>query len=201
MILYLGLDPSRYPSIKPILHYPVICTKKLMTPELLHAKTLWHQFTHVIFTSQTAVEFWSSEVTFSEKVVIAVGKATGYLLESRGISPLIAREETQEGVMALLEKLDLQGSYIFWPKSRLARPVLERFFVQNQVRYFALDLYDTITQKLEPVPNLSGVDEIVFTSPSTVRGFIEIYGSLPIDKKLTAIGPVTQGEISALLRA
>ncbi len=192
MILYLGLDPSRYPSAKPILHYPVISTRKLVSQELLQAKALWPEFTHVIFTSQTAVNYWVEEELFCEKTVIAVGCATGHLLESKGIVPLIADQETQEGVIALLEEMDLRSAYLFWPRSKLARPVLEKFLIQNQLRYFALDLYDTVTQKLEPVPDLERVDEIVFTSPSTVRGFIEIYGSLPKDKKLTAIGPVTQ---------
>jgi uroporphyrinogen-III synthase len=35
-------------------------------------------------------------------------------------------------------------------------------------------------------------DEIVFTSPSTVAAFKEIFGALPRGKKLVAIGPITE---------
>jgi uroporphyrinogen-III synthase len=56
-------------------------------------------------------------------------------------------------------------------------------------------LYDTVTQKLEPKPDLNHVQEIVFTSPSTVLAFLEIFGALPKGKKLIAIGPITQQQL------
>ena len=78
------------------------------------------------------------------------------------------------------------------PRSSRSRPVIAQFFQEKEIRYQACDLYDTVTQALKPKPDLKLVDEIVFTSPSTVSAFLEIFGKLPKDKKLTAIGPVTQ---------
>lgn len=196
MILYLGLDPSRYPQSRKLLHYPVIRTEKIHSESFLQAKVLWPQFTHVIFTSKTAVSYWFEEETGEGKIVIAVGKSTAEELEKRGIDPLVAKRETQEGVIELLETLDLRGAYIFWPRSKRARPVLESYL--SHMRYCALDLYDTVLQKPEPVPDLREVDEIVFTSPSTVRGFLAIYGFLPKNKTLRAIGPVTRESMDSL---
>ena len=88
----------------------------------------------------------------------------------------------------------IQG-YFFLPHSKRARPALSDYFKQHHIPFFALDLYDTIFQKLEPVPNLDDFDEILFTSPSTVEGFLRIYGQLPIHKKLTSIGPITDRQI------
>ncbi len=73
----------------------------------------------------------------------------------------------------------------------MSRSVLLAFFQERKIRFVACDLYDTVTQKLEPVPDLKTIDEIVFTSPSTVRGFLEIFGHLPQDKRWHAIGPIT----------
>jgi len=39
--------------------------------------------------------------------------------------------------------------------------------------------------------DLTTVDRIVFTSPSTVDNFLRLYGSLPADKELVARGPIT----------
>ena len=78
------------------------------------------------------------------------------------------------------------------PRSSLSRPILVNFFQQRYILYQACDLYDTVAQALEPKPNLDEVEEIVFTSPSTVSAFLEIFGSLPKGKKLIAIGPVTE---------
>lgn len=189
MILYLGLNPSRYLHEQPLLHYPVIRTEKIMSERLLQAKKLWPRFTHVIFTSQTAVRYWFEEKIPFGKSVIAVGRATAIQLEKAGITPLVAQEETQEGVIALLQMMDLKEAFILWPRSTQARPVLEQYLGDS---HFILDLYDTHLQRLEPVPDLNEVDEIVFTSPSTVRGFLAIYGSLPRNKILTGIGPVTR---------
>lgn len=82
--------------------------------------------------------------------------------------------------------------YFFLPHSKRARPNLTEFMKKKGIPYFALAIYDTHFQCLQPIPPLEDFDEIVFTSPSTVEGFIRIFGMLPKDKKLRAIGPLTQ---------
>ncbi len=104
---------------------------------------------------------------------------------------------TQEGVIELIRKI--KDGYFFIPRSKRARSVLTEYLIREKIPHFAFDLYDTHFQRLEPVPNLDEFDEIVFTSPSTVEGFIHIYGSLPKGKKLSAIGPVTKKEIEIYL--
>lgn len=189
MILYLGLSPP-----PGVVHYPVIRTEKLDTPELQRAKELWTSFTHVIFTSQSAVRYW--DLPLDGKTVIAIGDATASALS---VPSLLAPEATQEGVIALLETLDLRNAYLILPHSKRSRPNLERYLIEKGISHFILDLYDTVFQKPLPVPDLSLFDEIVFTSPSTVEGFLQIYGKLPLDKKLTPIGPVTEKKIMDLI--
>lgn len=190
MILYLGLNPP-----PGVFHYPVIRTEKLDTPELQRAKELWPSFTHVIFTSQTAVRYW--DLPLDGKTVIAIGEATASALS---VPSVLAPSATQEGVIALLESLNLRNAYLFLPHSKRSRPNLEQYLIEKGISHFVLDLYDTVFQKPLPVPDLSLFDEIVFTSPSTVEGFLEIYGKLPLDKKLTSIGPVTEKKISESIR-
>jgi len=64
------------------------------------------------------------------------------------------------------------------------------------VRFTAIDLYRTVFQRPDPVPSLEEMEEIVFTSPSTVEAFLQIYGQIPKNIKITAIGPVTQNVLS-----
>lgn len=191
MVLYLGLDPSRFPRKKDLFHYPVIRTEKIFSDELMQALLLFPQFTHVIFTSITAVRYWRQESTLEGKIIVAVGKATAEELRKDGYFPVIAKEEMQEGVIALLKTMDMGESFLFLPRSKKARPLLAKYLQQENRRFFALDLYDTVFQKPEPAPLLENVEEIVFTSPSTVDGFLKIYGSLPKNIKLTSIGPIT----------
>jgi len=181
-ILYLGLKP------KPgTFHYPVIRTE--YCGKIDEALALWPQFTHIIFTSQTTVHYWPGPW---DKQTIAIGTATAAALHKRGLDPIVAPEATQEGVIALISEIN---GYFFLPRSKRARSALTNFMRERGISFFALDLYDTLFQKLEPVPNLDDFDEIVFTSPSTVEGFLRIFGSLPKNKKLTPIGPVTDQAI------
>lgn len=183
-VLYLGLDPKNICCV----HYPVIRTEKIVGAELREAQALWPQFTHVIFTSQSAVGYWEGDLR--GKRLIAIGEATGEAIRKRGGAVVVARDATQEGVIDLLKSLDLRGAFLFMPRSKKARPNLAEFL--KSYRSFVLDLYDTVFQKLEPVPKLEEFSEIVFTSPSTVEGFSRIYEKIPPKIKLTAIGPITQ---------
>jgi uroporphyrinogen-III synthase len=187
VILYLGLDPTRFVADKPIFHYPVIKIKRLLVAKPLD----WPEVTHLLFTSRSSVFHWDF---FEGKQILAIGEATAELLRLRGENPLVASEATQEGMVALLRTLDLQGAYLLWPRSTKARNVLANYLesLGSSVRFSPIDLYETHYQKLEPVPSLDEVEEIVFTSPSTVEGFLRIYGSLPKNKQLTAIGPITE---------
>ena len=168
-------------------------------PEIQQAYNTLDQFTHFIFTSKNAVKVFCqhlAELNRSLNIhqrVIAIGEVTAAHLSKQGITPhFISKEETQEGVVKMLGMLDLKGAYVFLPRSSLSRPVLLNFFKERGIRFLACDLYDTVTQCLSPKPDLDQINEIIFTSPSTVRAFLEIFGKLPSGKKLLAIGPITE---------
>jgi uroporphyrinogen-III synthase len=191
--LYLGLDPKNFPKA---LHYPVIRTELIWSDRLQEALSLLPQFTHFIFTSKQCVSHWFEISPLNKGAAIAIGKATGAVLRSKGIIPLVAEVETQEGVIELLKTLDLQNGYLFYPHSKRARPLLADYLHLSH-RFFSLDLYDTLLQRPEPVPSLENIHEIIFTSPSTVEGFLQVFGKIPHDKKLTCIGPITQTALKA----
>jgi uroporphyrinogen-III synthase len=211
-ILYLGTDPIQFESqghrTGHLIHYPVIkiVPRTLEHPELKRAYDHLNDYTHLIFTSKNAVRVFFGHLAelkrpvgdLKAKTAIAIGEVTAAHLLIQGLQPqFIAQKETQEGIVQLLNKLNLDNAYFFMPRSSLARPILANFFKERQIRYQACDLYDTVAQILEPKPDLDQVEEIIFTSPSTVNAFLEIFGSLPRGKKLIAIGPITEQALSS----
>ncbi|MBS0653469.1 MAG: uroporphyrinogen-III synthase [Verrucomicrobia bacterium] len=209
-VLYLGTDPTQFAAQGHfdghLIHYPVIqiVPKSPLLPELKLAYDDLHDYTHLIFTSKNAVQIFFqhlkelglSGTILTNKTVIAIGAVTAARLNAHGTVPAhIAEQESQEGLVQLLNKLDIEDAYFFLPRSALSRPILARYFVEREIRFQACDLYDTKTLKAAPVPDLKQIDEIVFTSPSTVKGFMEIFGALPHDKKLLAIGPITENAL------
>ncbi|MBS0621134.1 MAG: uroporphyrinogen-III synthase [Verrucomicrobia bacterium] len=200
-ILYLGTDPTHFESEDEVIHYPVIqiVPRPLSDPEVKRVFDDLLEYTHLLFTSKNCVRIFCAHVAAMgmapEQIqarVIAIGKVTALHLQDRGFAVhRVAQEETQEGLLHLLSSEDLENAYLFLPRSSLSRPILVNAFQEREIRYQACDLYDTLTQRVESKPCLEEIDEIVFTSPSTVRAFLEIFGPLPKDKVLRAIGPIT----------
>ncbi|MDF2577556.1 MAG: hemD [Chlamydiales bacterium] len=201
--LYFGLNPNAYLcATRTVTHCPLIQVRPfpLESSEIQRALTLWPQFTHCIFTSQNGVKFWlkaldqSKNTIFSwqNKEVLAVGKATANALVGQGIAvTTVAQEETAEGIIQELSRKDLSSSYVFWPHSALSRTIITDYLRVNKISYFDCQLYTSLSFHPQPLPSLAEYDELIFTSPSIIDSFLQIYGLIPTDKVITCIGPVT----------
>jgi len=73
------------------------------------------------------------------------------------------------------------------------------FFQKNHILFQDCFIYDIATQKKQPIPDLEDIDEIIFTSPSTIKAFLEIFSTIPLDKKLVTMGPITQKALSEII--
>ncbi|MBA2728377.1 MAG: uroporphyrinogen-III synthase, partial [Parachlamydiaceae bacterium] len=159
-------------------------------------------YTHLVITSKTAISllfefaenYGIAKKTILDKKVIVVGKATAAAAAEYGLSATFpVADETAEGMVTILKGQNLQAAYLFWPHSVLSRSILPEFFQNEGLRYCDAVLYDTIPNcKIHyPQLDLNVIDEIVFTSPSTVDAFCQILGPIPWHKQITSIGPIT----------
>lgn len=192
-ILYLGIDPSRYKHAGLLVHCPIIKTVPIFPLDDLVVR-IWPSITHVLFTSPSAVKHWP--LSLIEKKILSIGGGTSSEIP---MTSLIAPFSTQEGVIELIESLDLSGAYLFWPHSSKSRPLIQAYLTRKKVRFYAFDLYETQTHRPSSLPDLAEFAEIVFTSPSTVHAFIELFGAIPSEKKITSIGPVTASLVAEKL--
>ena len=109
--LYLGLRKPEWPHIT---HFPVIRIEPLEVEEF---EADW-----IIFTSQTTVEILSP-FPLRNKVIFAVGEKTAEALRNAGFPvDFIPKEETQEGLIALLETMPLKGKKIYCGRSSRVLP-------------------------------------------------------------------------------
>lgn len=202
-VLYLGSDPKEFSSKGELIHCPLIkiVPRNPYSPEIKSAFDDLSSYTHFLFTSKHAVRIFMEHLfqlggnreNLKDKQIIAIGKVTEKALQQEGIrATLTAEEKTQEGIIQSLRFFDLQEAYFFLPRSSLSRPLLIHFFRERGIRYQACDIYDTLLQKPDSLPNIEEVDEIVFTSPSTVSAFLQIFSKIPEGKKLTVSGPITE---------
>jgi len=210
-VLYLGIKKPDLSSKfifdqekTHLIHYPIIKTMPRPKKDSKDSLKYFLDFTHIIFTSKTSVNLIFDYLTsfsfpqhlIQQKQYIAVGSNTAKQLYKLGIkNVLVGNPETAEGVVDLLNTLPLKNSFFFWPHSSLSRNTLSNFFLINSLRYNECILYDTIPFLTDPLPDFSEVDEIVFTSPSTIDAFLLFFETLPLNKVLTPIGPVTKAAL------
>ena len=110
-ILYLGIDPARYPE--RVTHYPII--------EIFERSNLEHYFEqlenyeYVIFTSRSVIPIYKKYAKV-RRPCLAIGKATAELAIQEGLQVShIAKKEQAEGVLEILKGLD---SSFFLPTFR-----------------------------------------------------------------------------------
>lgn len=201
-LLYIGL---RAPAAldEGSLHVPFIRIEPIICPHLQHLCCAYEDYTHILFTSQTAVHCFFEQCGSLPKslpTLYSVGKATSRLLQTLGYSvAYCAREETAEGVLALLQETmsdfgsrsGSHATHLFWPHSAEARPLLEQYLATAPFRSTTAILYRTISQQPNPLPDLTAFDGVLFTSPSTVHAFFMCYTHVPPHLTCFAIGPIT----------
>lgn len=207
-VLYLGLDPTHYACDGKLVHLPLICIapRSPQNSDIQNCLRAFKHYTHILLTSKSTIPilldilplFGLGIDDWKDKVTLAVGKTTASHLEKIGIHPkIVAKEETAEGLLAEIDLLPIHESSFFWPHSAQARSVIMDYFKEKQSRFSECSLYETKTLVPKSCPSLKEFDEIVFTSPSTVDAFLQIFGPLPNNKILTPIGPVTRNYLTA----
>jgi hydroxymethylbilane synthase len=194
--LYFGPDlPTHEFQDRWLHHYPLTRIQQL--PPDREAYKQWQCSSHVIFTSKNAVkttlnhlkELGIPNESLKEKTVLAIGQATAAAVPYHK-KLLIAKQETQEGVIELLTP----GASYFYPHSGLSRPLLKQALANYPHRAFAA--YTTIQDPLTELPDLYNFSEAIFSSPSTVDAFFAKNPPIPHSLRLTAIGPITQAALS-----
>ncbi len=200
--LYLGTDPKEFEYDGEIIHYPLI---KPIIRDLndIHTRFVFGElldYTDLVFTSKNTVHFFFQALAYYQidsallknKQLYAIGPVTEKALASYGFSCMpLPKQETQEGLIKQLFMQDHAESYFFYPRSALARRHLEQFLMRMCVRHQICDLYDLTFKNDKPLPELDAFDEIIFTSPSTVHAFYNLFENIPKKVKLRSIGPIT----------
>lgn len=211
-ILYLGLDlPEMLRKQHSYIHYPIIRIhiRSPNEPGIQDCFKDIPSYTHFLFTSKSAVHAFFHHLSYfgykshhiHGKNMICVGQQTAKTLKAYGIpNPLISPVETAEGMVDFLQNLSLKNPYFFWPHSAISRPIISDFLIERKWSFKECKIYDTVVNKSLPHIDLRPIDEIYFTSPSTIDAFIEVFGSLPKDKVLKTIGPVTEKKLMFLVK-
>ena len=203
-VLVTGTHAKRFEYMGKILHVSMIEIKPARSFKALDAaiKRIG-EYDGLVFTSRHAVLYFLDRFKFKmksvgmlhSKMIVAIGKTTAEELARQGLkAQLIPEEETAEGMVKSLEKFPVRGKRFLIPRSDLARDLLVDALQKRGAHVDPVIAYRNICPEIKE-QDLARIDEIVFTSPSTVRNFLKVHGAIPERIRVWAIGPVTQAQL------
>lgn len=172
------------------------------------------EFPWVIFTSVNGVENFRGRAGLSgeqrvldvlrRRRLAAIGPATAEALNEWGVSPeVIPGEYRAEGLVEQLRSLIRAGDQVLLPRAAQTRDLLVKELERLGARVTEVPAYRTVPVKEGVQPLRRALEDgtvhvVTFTSSSTVRHFVAMFGpgeaeALLEDVGVACIGPVTAG--------
>jgi len=165
----------------------------------------------VVFSSTNAVDAVWERLTgagrdtrsFADVKVAAVGSATADTLRAHGLVPdLVPSTFTTQGLAAALGPPGAGGRHVLLPRAADAPDDLPRILSENGWECVCVPAYRTVVDHSSVSAGRDalrvGVDAALFTSGSTVRSFVDVWGPPPGECIVCCIGPQTAAAAAEL---
>ena len=163
-------------------------------------------FAWVVFTSANAVEHFWRELRASGRdtralagvSLCAIGPATAAAIEAQGArADLVPGEYVAEAVAdALTTETALPGTRVLLPRADIARETLPALLAARGAEVVDVPAYRTVpddaaAEAVRAELRRGRIDAITFTSSSTVRNFVDLFGRDVGAARVASIGPIT----------
>lgn len=146
------------------------------------------KFDYLLFTSRYAIKNWKG--SFQGRIV-SIGATTTKELKAAGVENV--EQVEQDDSYGVIDYFSRQSrGRVLIPRSNLALNIIPDGLRALGFQVTTLTVYNSIYPQHITRVNLSNIQRVVFTSPSTVDNFIRTYGELPAH-----IEYITRGSITA----
>lgn len=202
-VLFTGLSDERFFEDGIIFHIPFI--------EILPLQDYSHldkvikkieKFDWIVFVSRYGVYYFFErlfKLGFDARIlnrikIAAIGMSTANRLKEYGIiADLIPKIENSDGLVEELKR-KVKNKSVLLLRSDIADKGLEEKLKRYAKNIVSVIAYRNVMPEKIPDIDLNFFDEIIFTSPSTVRNFYKTYDKIPERIKVKCIGKVTEAE-------
>jgi len=158
----------------------------------------------LIFTSANGIRFFLDRLDRSQRDlrdlrarICAIGPATAAAIEALHLKvDLMGREYVAESLLEAFAPYDLAGKRILLPRAAAARDIIPAELGRRGARIDVVEAYRT---EKPPAAEAPRADCITFTSSSTVRNFVELFGAgAAKGARCVSIGPITTATAAGL---
>ncbi len=164
----------------------------------------------LIFTSVNSIEPFLSRLKRRGKSTAAlqtlrigaIGPETAKRLEAAGLhAALVPARYQAEGILDALAPQSLGGKRVLIPRAAEAREILPQTLRERGAAVDVVVGYRTVLPAVDPAPlaerfQRREIDAVTFTSSSTVKNFVRLFGGRALDtivgaSAIACIGPIT----------
>jgi uroporphyrinogen III methyltransferase/synthase len=204
-ILVTGTTADEYAGCGHVVHTPLIRIQKsdnAAFESILSEKADMYDW--IVFTSRYGVRFFFDRLNgtkpWANARIASTGKTTTAELNRYGVRPdLESATGSAEGLIACFRENIPAGQAILLPRSDRGLKYFSDALESIGHRVTDVPVYtNTVNTEAERV-DLSRFDKIIFTSPSCVEAFVQLYGSLPEKTLLTAKGKTTANKLKTYI--
>jgi uroporphyrinogen III methyltransferase/synthase len=197
-ILHLGNHPERYSHLGIIVHRQIIQCVETESDKAYFKSP--KQYDWIVFTSGNGIKFFFKKLyaagldarIFADTKFAVIGKASGQRLTEYGIrADLCAEIESSSGLLDTFNDIDVSGLSILLPQAEISSTELPDGLSARGADVDKLTVYKTVETEIDDV-DLDYIDQILFTSGSTVRAFVNKFGAVPEHIEPLCLGVPTQ---------
>jgi len=202
-ILLPGTHPEKYEHLGTIIHRPLI--KLVPIEDYSAADAVLSNliaYDWIVFTSTNGVKFFFERLNaigldtraLGSNKIAAIGATTAEALRGFGVLADMQPElESSDGLLEEFDKVGVKGSRILLVKPEVGSPVLFERLTAAGAEVEVVVVYKNIDIEPEPT-DFDYIDQILFTSASTVRAFIKRFKTIPPGLKVYCLGQPTLDE-------
>lgn len=200
-VLLLGHYPERYAHLGTLVHRQIIrCVESDDSEQTNRCLSNAGSYNWIVFTSGNGIKYFFKKLhaqgfdarIFSTTKFAVIGQASGERLMEFGIkADLCAAVESSAGLLEAFADMDVSGRSILLPQAEVCSEELPNGLSARGAKIDKCAVYKTIDQEIDDV-DLDYIDQVLFTSGSTVRAFVNKFGSLPAHVKALCLGGPTQ---------
>ena len=200
-VLLLGNYPERYADLGTIVHRQIIqCVETDDSSQTTQSLQNAGKHDWIVFTSGNGIKFFFKKLyalgldarIFANTKFAVIGKASGERLAEFGIkADLVAETESSAGLLNAFAGIDVAGLSMLLPQAEVSSEQLPDGLAARGAKIEKLNVYKTIEKEIDDV-DLDYIDQVLFTSGSTVKAFVKKFGTVPDHIEALCLGGPTQ---------
>ncbi|MBW8036178.1 MAG: uroporphyrinogen-III C-methyltransferase, partial [Planctomycetes bacterium] len=196
-ILMLGTHPDKYIHLGTIVHRQLIECVGLddytdADKQIGNIKA----FGWIVFTSANGIRHFFARLktkgldcrSLANAKIGVIGATTAETLAKYGINAdLCAKNQSSQGLLEAFSNVDVKGEKILLPQAEVSSQLLPDGLKEMGADVVKMPVYKTIERQCDDV-DFDYIDQVLFTSGSSVRAFVKRFGQVPEHVKAYCLG-------------